>query len=68
MNTLFDIPESMPLISSFTCRQCAHNEAWECGSKVIHYCRVRKSKRTTNGLLKIKCKDNACLTFKNIEI
>ena len=46
-----------------TCRECKNRERWECNSKVFQYCRVRKSNRTQNGLLKIKCKDKACVLF-----
>ena len=51
---------------SYTCRYCSNRERWQCGSKVIQYCKVRVSKRTSNGLLKIKCKDKACILFKLI--
>lgn len=47
-----------------TCRKCKHNEAWECNSKVFHYCGVRRSNRTSNGKLKIKCKNIACWLFE----
>ena len=47
-----------------TCGKCKHNQAWQCNSKVFHYCGIRKSKRTENGLLKIKCKDAACSLFE----
>lgn len=47
-----------------TCNTCQHRQRWHCGSKVIQYCGVRKSNRTDNGLLKIKCKDKACLMYK----
>lgn len=43
-----------------TCRNCEHRQRWECNSKVFQYCAIRKSNRTNNGLLKIKCKDLAC--------
>jgi len=55
MNELFKLPE----IKEF-CRTCKHRERWECGGKIIQYCGVRKSNRTHNGKLKIKCKDKAC--------
>ena len=47
-----------------TCRNCKHKQAWECGTKIIHYCGIRKSNRTTNKLLKIKCKNIACILFE----
>ncbi len=49
-----------------TCRNCKHKQAWECGTKVIHYCGVRKSNRTINKLLKIKCKNTACVLFESL--
>lgn len=29
-----------------TCRTCIHRQRWECGSKVISYCRVRRVRET----------------------
>lgn len=52
------------LVRGLTCRKCKHNQAWDCNSKVFHYCGVRKSNLTQNGLLKIKCKDAACPLYK----
>lgn len=49
-----------------TCRTCIHRQRWECGSKIIQYCSVIKSRRTENGLKKIKCKDDACPLYKDI--
>ena len=46
-----------------TCNTCEHRQRWECNSKIIQYCGVRKSNRTQNGLLKIKCKDKACSLY-----
>ena len=43
-----------------TCRTCEHRQRWECRSKIFQYCGVRKSNRTDNGLLKIKCKNKVC--------
>lgn len=62
--TLFNELQETKPTSMLTCRQCEHRQRWECGSKVFQYCGVRKSKRTNNGLLKIKCKDAACPLFK----
>jgi len=59
---LFEIEEK-PLDVKNTCRNCENRQRWECNSKVFQYCGVRKSNRTNNGLLKIKCKDNACSLF-----
>jgi hypothetical protein len=47
-----------------TCKTCQHRQRWECDSKVFQYCGVRKSNRTNNGLLKIKCKMVACFLYK----
>ncbi len=47
-----------------TCKDCRHRERWQCNSKVFHYCGVRKSKRTQNALLRIRCKDKACMVFE----
>jgi hypothetical protein len=68
MTTLFDLPplsrsEIALALIGLKCRHCEHAEAWQCNSKVFHYCRARKSNRTDNGLLKIKLKDQACLSF-----
>lgn len=49
-----------------TCRTCAYRQRWECGSKIIQYCEAIKSRRTENGLKKIKCKDAACSLYKDI--
>ncbi|MBQ3690165.1 MAG: hypothetical protein II937_09970 [Bacteroidales bacterium] len=45
------------------CRTCEHREPWQCGSKIIQYCRKLKSNRTDNGLKKIKCKQQACIYY-----
>lgn len=58
---LFDIPEKT---IEQTCRECKHRERWQCNSKVFQYCGKRKSNRTSNGKLKIKCKDRACELFE----
>lgn len=60
-STLFSTSEmNRPFGDGFTCNSCEHRQRWQCNSKVFHYCGVRKSNRTENGLLKIKCKDAAC--------
>jgi hypothetical protein len=46
------------------CGKCAYIEKWECGGSFFFYCGRRKSNRTDNGLLKVKCKDAACSLFK----
>ena len=60
---LFEIEETAPKVTN-TCKDCEHRQRWECNSKVFQYCGVRKSNRTNNGLLKIKCKDAACAAFE----
>ena len=50
------------------CRTCAHRERWQCGGRVIQYCGVRKSKRTYNGLLKIKVTNPACELYLQKEL
>lgn len=52
--------------SNKTCKECMHRQRWQCNSKVFQYCGARKSKRTENGLLKIKCKTPACELFVKI--
>lgn len=47
-----------------TCKTCEHRERWQCGGSVFQYCAVRKSKRTDNKLLKIKCKNKSCELYK----
>lgn len=65
-NKLFDIPPTEPGNPVNTCRSCDHRERWQCGGSVIQYCGARKSKRTDNGLLKIKVTDPACPLYKPI--
>ncbi len=43
-----------------TCLSCRHRERREYGNSIIQYCGIIKSNRTENGLLKIKCKKQAC--------
>lgn len=59
-------PSNM-MMENKTCRTCANRERWQCGSKVIQYCRVRKSNRTFNKLQKIKVTNPACHLYKEIE-
>lgn len=56
--------EKLVLSADITCNACQHRQRWQCNSKVFQYCGVRKSNRTENGLLKIKCKDAACPLYK----
>ena len=63
--TLFSLPDVKPLLAAgLTCNSCEHRQRWECNSKVFQYCGIRKSNRTDNGLLKIKCKDAACPLYE----
>jgi hypothetical protein len=48
-----------------TCKACKFRQRWQCCNSIIQYCGVRKSNRTENGLLKIKCKDLACSLFQS---
>jgi len=56
---LFALPDAK-LAAGLTCNTCEHRQRHQCNSKVFQYCGVRKSNRTANGLLKIKCKTAAC--------
>ena len=57
--------DGKPLLGAgLTCNSCEHRQRWQCNSKVFQYCGVRKSNRTENGLLKIKCKDAACPLYE----
>ncbi len=64
MNTLFDIDPIEPISPDKFCRTCQHRERRSCNSKIIQYCGIRKSNRTDNGQLKIKCKTVACSFYK----
>lgn len=68
MNTLFEIEPNPISKPENTCKDCEHRQRWECNSKVFQYCGVRKSNRTNNRLLKIKCKDAACASFKKEDL
>jgi hypothetical protein len=62
MKTLFEVEINQ--VENKTCKDCEHRQRWECGSKIIQYCGLRKSNLTENKLLKIKCKNKACKGFK----
>ena len=62
MNLLFEIEQLNE--TKDTCLTCVHRERHQCGGSVIQYCGVRKSNRTHNGKLKIKCKDKSCLQYE----
>ena len=62
---LFEVPLGN---SDKTCRTCAHRQRWCLGPKRIgQYCGVHLSKRTHNGLLKIKVTNRACDKYKEEE-
>ncbi len=61
---IFDIPI---VNTEFTCNTCEFRQRWRCNSKTIQYCGIRKSGRTENGLLKIKCKNKACNWYEPIK-
>lgn len=67
-NKLFELPEKTAITvdTERTCRECEHRQRWKCNSKVFQYCGKRKSNRTSNGQLKIKCKDKACELFDSV--
>lgn len=50
-----------------TCRYCYWRERWQCGGSIIQYCRAIPSKRTFNGLKKIKVTNPACELYKEEE-
>jgi len=52
--------------NGLTCGTCYHRQRWQChgSTKVFQYCGKRKSNRTFNGLLKIKCTNRACELYK----
>jgi hypothetical protein len=49
------------------CRNCKHIQKTQCGGSVFFYCVVRKSNRTLNKLLKVKCKTPVCGLFEKRE-
>lgn len=62
----FGIPENAAH-DGHTCRECDNRQRWQAdhANTIQQYCAVRRSKRTRNGLLKIKCNQAACCLFKN---
>jgi len=58
---LFDIPEKDQ--PKTKCKQCEFSERHPCNSKIIWYCGIRKSNRTSNGQLKIKANNISCRLF-----
>jgi len=51
---------SAPPNADKICGKCADYQRWECKSKVFAYCGVTHSRRTDNGLLKVKYHQQAC--------
>ncbi len=65
---LFDkVDDKFQSKPKLTCNTCEHRQRWQCNSVIVQYCGVRKSKRTDNGLLKIKCKTESCPLYKEID-
>ena len=61
----FGTPQNAPHVGH-TCRECGHRQRWltnDHATRVTQYCTERKSRRTSNGLLKIKCNQAACCLF-----
>jgi len=46
------------------CKQCEYSERHQCNSKIILYCGLRKSGRTSTGLFLIKANQISCEHFK----
>lgn len=67
MSTLFTQDPAVPEPPKEFCRTCIHREKWSHFGYTGQYCGVRKSKRTENGLLKIKVTMPACLAYKKKE-
>ena len=65
MNEMAELFDFEKIIPDKFCRTCVHRERHQCGSMVIQYCGARKSNRTDNGKLKIKCKTIACNLYKH---
>ena len=65
--TLYDIGPIKKQKPLHTCKTCVHIQKWACGGSYFFYCGIRKSNRTGNGLLKVKCKREACGLYKEEE-
>ncbi len=65
---LFEVEAGKKEKREETCRTCKHRQRWEYddNGKILQYCGIRKSNRTMNGLLKIKCKNEACILYQKI--
>lgn len=64
---LFNIEPIIVEKPKITCRTCKHIERWACGGSYFFYCNKRKSNKTGNGLLKVRCKDEACALYDKEE-
>ena len=65
MKTLFDIEPIAPTRRPEKCNTCRHLTWLDYDSgKRFFYCQIRKSKRTQNGLLKVKASREACDGYK----
>lgn len=65
MSKLFEIEPTEPISRAEKCKTCIHITAIEYNYPVkrFFYCKKRKSKRTSNGLLKIKANQSACIMY-----
>lgn len=63
MSNQLTIEQIQENIKDKTCKTCNHRQRWECNSKVIQYCGKVKSKRTQNGLKRIKVNNKACAYY-----
>jgi hypothetical protein len=51
-----------------TCRSCSNRVRVKInGNKVFSYCNIRSSGRTSNGHMKVRCKDTACKGYKKLK-
>lgn len=66
MNTLFDITPIEKASRTEKCKECIYAQRWgyDKSPKIFWYCSAIKSKRTSNGLLKIKANQIACDKFQ----
>lgn len=66
--TLFDIeeftdPTVCRIMAGHTCRECGHRVV-KC-YRETSYCNAHGSRRTQNGMLKVKANQPACILFTN---
>jgi hypothetical protein len=66
---LFDVPPPATApAQKEKCGRCEHIQRWRNENvsesrQINFYCGIRKSRRTENGLQKVKCKNTACDFF-----